>query len=651
VNVADKNSPNHIAAIQNNNSTIRLMNPLGLAKKGDIVYVASFSSNAIQMINVANPVNPVPSGNILHSTTVRLAGVRGLTIVWDYLYAANNNDDSLQVFDITNPATPIALGYIRDTTRLDGIIDVVLSWSYAYASVYNTDRISVIDITNPASMSIVGQIVNSWSTRLDGPYKSILSGSLLYTASYLGNAIEVIDVSNPSNPVHVSSLLRTSSIKLGAPTSLVLDNSMLYVTSLADDAVEVIDVSNPNTPIHNTRLSRSTWSLLDGARDIVKSGSLLYVVSYYDNALQILEDGYSDANPYVENKIGYAYSGSISQIDQLLGTGNQATVKYQISNNSGATWYYWNGTTWASTTASYLRSNDITTINTNLYKFNTLSTSRSFKFRAFLIGSGAQVGELDNVSFTIDPNTPLVSSFAPWSGSLMPIGNFNITAAYSDAETGINTTSATLTLNKWTIGASGGVWWTNIASTYISSATRVITATGAKYVVKNLPYGKYRATFSINDNTGNRTIVERIFYVDALEWNISSSILDIGQITPWIPQTSSGDLLITIKTVGAGVDLGMKKNASLVSVAGTVIQNFDGSLGWWYKSFPYTWSTWSIPSSPAAVILFSQPKNIHPDGLKYTYTIPLKFSANVDLDQVAQDYFADLWFQTWYTYE
>jgi hypothetical protein len=81
VNVVDKNSPNHIAAIQNNNSTIRLMNPLGLAKKGDIVYVASFSSNAIQMINVANPANPVPSGNILHSTTVRLAGVRGLTIV------------------------------------------------------------------------------------------------------------------------------------------------------------------------------------------------------------------------------------------------------------------------------------------------------------------------------------------------------------------------------------------------------------------------------------------------------------------------------------------------------------------------------------------------------------------------------------------
>lgn len=145
----------------------------------------------------------------------------------------------------------------------------------------------------------------------------------------------------------------------------------------------------------------------------MKSGSLLYVVSYYDNALQILEDGYSDANPYVENKIGYAYSGSISQIDQLLGTGNQATVKYQISNNSGTTWYYWNGTTWTSTTASYLRSNDIATINANLYKFNTLSTSRSFKFRAFLIGSGTQVGELDNVSFTTDPNAPLISSFAP----------------------------------------------------------------------------------------------------------------------------------------------------------------------------------------------------------------------------------------------
>ena len=185
----------------------------------------------------------------------------------------------------------------------------------------------------------------------------------------------------------------------------------------------------------------------------------------------------------------------------------------------------------------------------------------------------------------------------------------------------------------------------------ISSATRVITATGAKYVVKNLPYGKYRATFSIYDNTGNRTIVERIFYVDALEWSISSPTLDIGEITPGMPQTSSGELFITIKTVGAGVDLGMKKNTSLVSVTGNVIQNFDGSFGWWYKSSPYTWSTWNVPSSPASVILFSQPKNIHPDGLKYTYVISLKFSANVDLDQVAQDYTANLGFQTWYTYE
>ena len=32
----------------------------------------------------------------------------------------------------------------------------------------------------------------------------------------------------------------------------------------------------------------------------------------------------------------------------------------------------------------------------------------------------------------------------------------------------------------------------------------MITATGAKYIVKNLPYGKYRTNFSINDNKGNR---------------------------------------------------------------------------------------------------------------------------------------------------
>lgn len=72
---------------------------------------------------------------------------------------------------------------------------------------------------------------------------------------------------------------------------------------------------------------------------------------------------------------------------------NGGQIFYQLSNNSGSNWQYWNGSAWA--TAGAGNYNTATVINTNIPSFST-STGK-LMFKAFLTSNGVQLVQLDNV--------------------------------------------------------------------------------------------------------------------------------------------------------------------------------------------------------------------------------------------------------------
>ncbi|MFA6130876.1 MAG: hypothetical protein WC730_01275 [Patescibacteria group bacterium] len=73
------------------------------------------------------------------------------------------------------------------------------------------------------------------------------------------------------------------------------------------------------------------------------------------------------------------------------GTGE---IYYQLSDDNGVTWYWWNGTTWAvAGTGNY---NSATVVNSKIYAFPV--ASGQIKFRAFLSSSGTQQVQLDSVT-------------------------------------------------------------------------------------------------------------------------------------------------------------------------------------------------------------------------------------------------------------
>lgn len=89
---------------------------------------------------------------------------------------------------------------------------------------------------------------------------------------------------------------------------------------------------------------------------------------------------------------------------------------------------------------------------------------------------------------------------------------------------------------------------TNLAPSYMSVNGAATTTTGSLNIA-GLPFGKYRFDISISDSTGNIRTQSYTYFVDAIEWNISSAEYDIGNIIANTQTFGSGDMIVTVKTV------------------------------------------------------------------------------------------------------
>ncbi|MBI3291075.1 hypothetical protein HYZ76_02215, partial [Candidatus Falkowbacteria bacterium] len=76
-----------------------------------------------------------------------------------------------------------------------------------------------------------------------------------------------------------------------------------------------------------------------------------------------------------------------------IATKNGGEIYYQLSDDGGTTWYYWNGSSWSA--AGLGQYSTAVTINNNISLFPT--STQEIMFKAFLTGDGSQQVQLDNV--------------------------------------------------------------------------------------------------------------------------------------------------------------------------------------------------------------------------------------------------------------
>lgn len=164
----------------------------------------------------------------------------------------------------------------------------------------------------------------------------------------------------------------------------------------------------------------------------------------------------------------------------------------------------------------------------------------------------------------------------------------------------------------------------------------VLSSTGnasvTSYALQNLARGAYRATFGVSDAAGNVSQTVSTFYVDALEFDVSTSVADFGNVDAGTFALSS-KVTVIIKTVGAPFSLHLKGNGKLRS-ANDEIAAWDGSLGFGYacESSPSSLGTCDSQTAPfeSGTVIHASAASPDSNGNLKTFSYEIVFATRFD---------------------
>lgn len=293
-----------------------------------------------------------------------------------------------------------------------------------------------------------------------------------------------------------------------------------------------------------------------------------------------------------------------------------------------------------------LRLSNLSTISTYQNNFFTGDIGEMIEWNHALTPAEAVgIDEYLKSHWGFDTVPPMITSENAASGTLAPSGNFTYQFSYTDTGSSINTSSVKLAIYSWN---TGSLTWntTNLAPSYSTPGT--ITSSTGIFQIQNLPYGKYRFDRIISDTNNNQLTSSSTIFVDAIEWTISSPIYDIGGQQTDIAGFGSGELLITVKTVGAGFSLDMQRTQDLTLGTGSITV-WNGTNGWGYELYNGAYSG-TLAAHGTNQILGTVAKSINPNGEKNTYTYRVKYGMKASTLQEAGDYIGKLKFGINLTY-
>ena len=288
LNQSGVSSPVHKGSLKNGTGGALLDGPTHVQVVGNYAYVASYGSNALEVVDITNPTVPVHKSSITNGAGgALLNGPHGVCVSGNYAYVVSAISNALEIVDISNPATPVHKGSITNGVggaQLLNPTSVVVSDNSAYV-VSSSNALEIVDVSNPAAPVHKSSISIS-----DYPYDVYVSGNYAYVANNLGNALEIIDISNPAVPVKKGSISNgTSGALLSSPWAVYVYGNYAYVVGNSN-ALEIVDVSNPAAPLHVGSLKNGAGgALLDSPAGVYVYGNQAYVTSQNSNALEIVD--------------------------------------------------------------------------------------------------------------------------------------------------------------------------------------------------------------------------------------------------------------------------------------------------------------------------------------------------------------------------
>ncbi len=426
---------------------------------------------------------------------------------WPFTIAGNYTYDSGKI-EVTEGVSQLVSGGagVSGETVDDGFeytTDTSYDWPFTTADNYTYDPGKIEVTEGKASLKISGSssissttLNNSFDTNSDnwtyndwnqGPGDPNATGNWYVSG---GNPNGYIDINLPLN-LRNRTLggywEQSISVTEASPDSVTCEvDWKAFIVTLPPEGVDSLYVAiylenasgePATTPIlQKDFTSTFDWEVHSGASGIDCTSSVTAIGTYYykiavwadaknkntgpinvgfDNAKVSWEKAGSGSYPTDEPSVypnsSYSAPGVVSW-DSFTETAtkNGGEIYYQLSDDNGITWKYWNGAVWdtISTTTDY---NTASIVNSNISSFAT--SSEQINFRAFLDSDGTQLVELDNINISLTPSSA-VWGFNTWD---YDIGEAEPTGAIQSSN-GNPDSYADITIPSGIADEVGGYW-------------------------------------------------------------------------------------------------------------------------------------------------------------------------------------------------
>jgi hypothetical protein len=244
---------------------------------------------------------------------------------------------------------------------------------------------------------------------------------------------------------------------------------------------------------------------------------------------------YSTDKPTIKPISSWQVSGLSAWFGYVesLGAGNEGSIGYQLSDDNGVNWRYWNGSAWAITTE--VNYNSAAVVGAHISSFPI--TNEKILFRAFLISDGNQKVELDTIEITAtvgfppnvfagaDKSCKDHQTIKPFSDAVIndPDGNIENATAWRKIESGVytqilkggyGTLQDAIRNFEYTfdnLGAIDCILKITDEEGFSQEDTMVMTVS------------KYTITFNIKDTDGNHLGNVLSDFDDGVGWQIKNS--------------------------------------------------------------------------------------------------------------------------------
>ena len=278
IDVSDPANPTEVGFIrdyrQPGGTAERLDGASFVEVAGNYAYVTTDKDWGLTIINISDPTNPFEVGHIQDEEKGGTAeGMRIMAPVFvsgEYAYVGSLADDAISIIDISDPSNPVQVGVIYDDESpqegitpnarcIDLPVGIYVSGDYAYIGSRHDSALSILDISDPANPIEVGCIQdddpvadNDDTDYPDGEAHALymanevwVVGDYAFVASYEG-ALSMIDVSDPTNPVEVDYIKDDSqggtAIALQRANRLHIQGRYAYVTGYYDHSLSIIEL-------------------------------------------------------------------------------------------------------------------------------------------------------------------------------------------------------------------------------------------------------------------------------------------------------------------------------------------------------------------------------------------------------------------------